>query len=173
MKNGTDFKPISLRRWQVGDEAALVKYANNMNIWRNVRDSFPYPYTQADAQNWIKLCETETMPTVFAIVHNFEAIGGVGIILGQDVSRKTAEIGYWLAEPFWGQGFAAEAVKQMTDYTFKTFDVHRIFAGIFNHNHASMRAIEKAGYVFETILKQAIFKENQLYDSHIYTKFRE
>ena len=164
---------FTLRRWQTGDEHALVKYANNYNIWKNVRDSFPHPYTYSDAEAWIQLCNAEQLPTTFAIEVDFEAVGGIGIILGQDIHRKTAEIGYWLGEPFWGQGIVTEAIREMTDYTFKNFDIHRIYAAIFEYNKASMKAIEKAGFVFETILKQACVKENQLFDEHVFVRFRE
>ena len=163
----------NLRRWQAGDELSLVKYANNYQIWRNVRDSFPHPYTLEDAHQWIMLCESIKQPTVFAIEINGEAAGGVGIILQKDVFRKNAEIGYWLAEPFWGNGIMAEAVKEMTEYTFNHFEVHRLYAGVFEYNPASMRVLEKAGYQLEAILRQSVCKEDKLWDEHLYVKFRK
>ncbi|WP_229598321.1 GNAT family N-acetyltransferase [Runella aurantiaca] len=161
-----------LRRWQPGDELALAKYANNYRIWRNVRDSFPHPYTLDDAHHWIELCEMEKRPSVFAIDVEGEAVGGVGIILQKDVFRKNAEIGYWLAEPFWGRGIMAEAVKEMTEYTFKHYEVHRLYAGVFEYNRASMRVLEKAGYQFEAVLRQSVCKEDKIWDEHVYVKFR-
>jgi len=165
--------PYHLRRWQPGDEPSLAKYANNYRIWRNVRDSFPHPYTLDDAHRWIELCEMEKQPTVFAIDVDGEAVGGVGIVLQKDVFRKNAEIGYWLAEPFWGWGIMAEAVKEMTEYTFKHYEVHRLYAGVFEYNRASMRVLEKAGYQFETVLRQSVCKEDKIWDEHVYVKFRE
>ncbi|MFN4145752.1 MAG: GNAT family N-acetyltransferase [Runella sp.] len=165
--------PINLRCWQRGDEAALVKYANNYNIWRNLRDSFPYPYTLKDAEAWIDLCQNQQKPTVFAIEVEGEAIGGVGIVLQTDIFRKNAEIGYWLGEPFWGKGIASEATKEISDYAFRQFDVYRLYAGVFEYNKASMRVLEKAGFTLEAILKKASCKENQLYDDYLYVKFRQ
>jgi [ribosomal protein S5]-alanine N-acetyltransferase len=163
---------ITLRRWQTGDEVALVKYANNYAIFKNVRDTFPYPYSWHDAEHWIKLCQTETIPTVFAIDLNHEAVGGIGIVLGQDIHRCTAEIGYWLGEPFWGMGIMTQAIEDMSNYAFRTFDIHRLYAAIFEYNQASMSAVKKAGFVFETVLKQCSIKENILWDDHIYVKFK-
>lgn len=162
-----------LRPYRDGDEASLAKNANNYQIWRNVRDIFPNPYTLQDAHQWIGLCKGETKPTVFAIDVDGEVIGGIGIVLQKDVFRKNAEIGYWLAEPFWGKGIATEAVQEMTQYAFKYFDIHRLYAGVFEYNPASMRVLEKAGFHFETILYQSVFKEGKLWNEHIYVKFRE
>lgn len=163
---------FNLRRWQPGDEASLVKYANNYDIWRNVRDVFPYPYTYADAQDWIHLCEKEKQPTVFAIEVEGEAVGGIGIVLGKDIYRCNAEIGYWLGQPFWGKGIMTQAVIEVTAYAFRQFPVQRIFAGIFDYNLASMKVLQKAGYEREAILKKSLCKEQNLYDEYIYTIFR-
>ncbi|MEZ4904792.1 MAG: GNAT family N-acetyltransferase [Spirosomataceae bacterium] len=163
---------FNLRRWQKGDEAALVKYANDYQIWRNVRDVFPHPYTSADAHQWIKMCEAEHLPTVFAIEVNNEAVGAVGITLQKDVFRKNAEIGYWLGAPFWGQGIMSEAVREMSDYAFRQFDIHRLYAGVFEYNKASMRVLEKAGFTFEAVLHQAICKEDKIWDDYIFSKLK-
>ncbi len=170
MKNSTHI-PHTLRRWQAGDEPALVKYANNDQIFKNLTDDFPNPYTWKDAEDWIKLCDTETNPTNFAIELNHEAVGGIGIMLEKGIHRQTAEIGYWLGEPFWGQGIMTEVVKEMSDYAFHNFDIHRLAATVFEYNYASMKVLEKAGFVFEAILKENSTKDAQLWDDHIYVKF--
>lgn len=169
MSNTTRF---NLRRWQKGDEASLTMYANNYHIWRNVRDAFPYPYTLNDAYRWIKVCEAEKLPTVFAIEINNEAVGAVGLTLQQDIFRKNAEIGYWLGEPFWSKGIMSEALKEMTDYAFRQFDIHRLYAGVFEYNTASMRVLEKAGFSLEAVLRQSICKEDKIWDDYIFVKFR-
>ena len=98
-----------LRPWKLGDESSLEKHANNRKIWINVRDHFPHPYTRADADWWIGHASAQTPPTDFAIVVDGEAAGGIGFILQADVSRRSAEIGYWLGEAFWGRaGFILE-----------------------------------------------------------------
>jgi [ribosomal protein S5]-alanine N-acetyltransferase len=172
MKNPTHIH-YTLRRWQAGDEPALVKYANNDQIFKNLTDDFPNPYTWKAAEDWIKLCETETNPTNFAIEINHEAVGGVGLVLGKGIRRHTAEIGYWLGEPFWGQGIMTAIVSEMTNYTFDNFDIYRLAATAFEYNHASMKVLEKAGFSFEAILKQNSIKNDKLWDDHIYVKFND
>src|SRR5713101_1536751 len=113
----SDAEQIILRTWRRGDISPLSRYANNRKIWLNLRDIFPHPYTRAEAEKWIAICESNQGPTThFAIDLKGEAIGGVGFGLLDDVNCKTAEIGYWLAEPFWGRGIATSALKQITDY---------------------------------------------------------
>lgn len=162
-----------LRRWQKGDELALVRYANNYHIWRNVRDAFPHPYTLEDARHWISMCESEKTPSVFAIEVDGEAVGCVGIVLQKDIFSKNAEIGYWLGEPFWGKGIITAAVSEVVEYAFRTFDIHRLYAGVMAHNPASMKVLEKAGFQLEAILKKSIYKENTFIDEHLYVRFRE
>jgi [ribosomal protein S5]-alanine N-acetyltransferase len=160
-----------LRSWQFGDEASLVENANNRKVSINLRDIFPFPYTLADAETWIKIAENQ--PANFAIVVDGKAVGGIGVLFKEDISRKNAEIGYWLGENYWGQGIMSEAIKKMVDFTFKNYDIHRIYAGVFEHNLASMRVLEKAGFQHEAVLKKSIFKEGKLYDDHVFVIFRE
>ncbi len=93
----------AIRQWRNHDADALVKYANNRNVWINMRDAFPHPYTIADAAAFLEMVGLQTPTTFFAIATHEEAIGGIGVSLNQDVHRLTAEMGYWLAEPFWGK----------------------------------------------------------------------
>jgi [ribosomal protein S5]-alanine N-acetyltransferase len=161
---------FQLRSWQLGDEESLAENANNPKITANVRDSFPHPYTIEDAKFWINLAHQQEGN--FAIIVNEKAVGGIGILLKEDIYRKNAEIGYWLGEPYWGQGIITEAIKKMVDFTFANYDIHRIYAGVFEYNLASMRVLEKAGFQFETVLKKSLFKNGQLWDDHVYVKFR-
>jgi ribosomal-protein-alanine N-acetyltransferase len=102
---------IKLRRWAPGDAEGLARLANNPKIWLNLRDRFPHPYTRADADGWIAHCEDETgKPTQFAIDLDGTAIGGIGLEMLGDVHRQTVEIGYWIGEPYWGNGIASAAV---------------------------------------------------------------
>lgn len=161
---------VSLRKWQAGDEESLVENANNANIVANLRDIFPHPYTLEDAKFWVKLVQNDA--TNFAIEVDGKAVGGIGILLKEDIHRKNSEIGYWLGEAYWGKGIISASVKEMVDYTFKNYDIHRIYAGIFEYNIASMRVLEKAGFQKEAILKKSLFKNGKLWDEHIYALWR-
>lgn len=112
-----------IRSWKDADVAAIVKYANNCKVWINLRDSFPYPYTETDAIEWIDRAKALNPQTQFAIASGEEAIGGIGLLLQKDVYRRSAEIGYWLGEPYWGMGITTEAVRSITEYAFTHFDI--------------------------------------------------
>jgi ribosomal-protein-alanine N-acetyltransferase len=162
----------TLRPWRRGDEPALVRHANNRNVSRNLRDRFPYPYTAADAAEWIARASDQSRPTSFAIVVDGEPVGGIGIELGTDVFRRSAEIGYWLGEPFWGRGLATEALRALTDYAFVHFDLCRLEAGVFDWNPASARVLEKAGYVLEGRSRLAVTKDGRTGDRLVYALVR-
>lgn len=162
-----------IRNWRRADAPSIARYANNYKIWRNVRDRFPHPYTLMDAEEWVRYASRETPELSFAIEVGGEAAGGIGLLLKEDIYRRTAEIGYWLGEPFWGRGIMTEAVRALTGHAFATFDLARIYAGVFESNPASMRVLEKAGYAFEARLRKAVTKEGRTMDEFIYAIVRE
>jgi ribosomal-protein-alanine N-acetyltransferase len=102
-----------------------------------------------------------------------EAIGCIGLQIGRDVHRKTAELGFWLGEPFWGRGIMTEAVAELTRWAFGAFELERIYAEPFATNRASARVLEKAGFACEGRLKASIYKDNQRLDSFLYARVRE
>jgi len=157
-----------LREWRTGDEESLVKYANNPRVSANLFDSFPYPYTMDDARQWINSQHGIEKPTFLTIEMNGEVIGGIGISIKADVYRRGANIGYWLGEPFWGKGITTEALSLMVDYAFQNFDLVRLQAGVYHTNLASMRVLEKAGFVKEVVLRKAIFKRGEFLDEHVF-----
>jgi len=157
-----------LRGWQLTDEEALVKYANNPRVSANLFDTFPYPYTVDDARQWLNSQQGIEKPTFFAIEIDGEAVGGIGIAIKADVYRRSANIGYWLGEPFWGKSLMTEVVSLMVDYAFKNFDLARLQAGVYSSNPASMRVLEKVGFVKEGVAQKAIFKRGEMLDEHIY-----
>ncbi len=162
----------TLRPWRRGDEASLVRYANNRNVSRNLRDRFPHPYTAADADDWIARATAPTPATSGAIVVDRAAVGGVGIELGVDVFRRSAEIGYWLGEPFWGRGIATEVLGAFTEYAFAHFDLCRLEAWVFEWNPASARVLEKAGYTLEGRARLAVTKDGRTGDRLLYALLR-
>lgn len=168
-----DLGICTIRSWRPGDETSLVHHANNRAVWRNMRDRFPHPYTFEDAWRWIDLNNTVFPETNFAISVEGVAVGGIGIVRGEDVARCSAEIGYWLGQDFWGRGIATAAVRAMTDWAFSSFELVRIHAGVFAWNPASMRVLEKAGYSLEGRLRRSVFKDGELIDQYLYAAVRE
>jgi RimJ/RimL family protein N-acetyltransferase len=164
--------PVSLRGWRADDVPSLVKYANNRDVAKNLRDRFPFPYTQKDAEEWIAFAAARDPLEHLAIEVEAHAVGGVGLILGTDIARRSAEIGYWLGEPWWGRGIATRALQLATDYAFANFDLVRIFAGVFEGNPASARVLEKAGYTLESRARKAVFKEGRVLDQLNYVMIR-
>lgn len=150
------------------DAPSIAKYANNRKIWTNLRDAFPYPYGLQDAESFISRSIASNPITVFAIATQSEVIGSIGLLLGKDVHRFTAELGYWLAEPFWGKGIMTQAVKSLTDYATSDLKLHRIFAEPYTTNPASARVLEKAGFLCEGILRSNVFKDGKVLDQYLY-----
>jgi len=164
---------FQIRPYARGDVTALVKYGNNHEVWKNLRDRFPHPYTRALAIDWVQHARRQRPVQDFAIAGELELIGGIGVHVQDDVYRRSAEIGYWLGEPFWGRGIATAAVDAMTDYTFAKFPVVRIYAHVFDGNPASERVLEKVGYECEGRLRKSVYKDGALLDQLVYGTVRE
>ena len=162
-----------LRSYRSDDAPALAKYANNRNVSRNLRDRFPYPYRVADAEDFIRHANEQDPETIFAIASDTEAIGGIGLELYDDVHRRSAQVGYWLGEPYWGRGIATLALRAVTDYAFNQFDLARLYAYVYEWNPASARVLEKAGYEYEGRLRKSITKDGQTIDQWLYAMVRE
>ena len=159
---------ISLRPWVIEDEELLASYFNNVNIWNNMRNYIPFPYTVEDAKEFLTT-QLNIFPTRnFAILNQQDIVGGIGITLQEDVYIMNVELGYWIAEPFWGSGIASIAVGLMTKYIFETFNVNRIVAEVFEYNKASMRVLEKNGFHLEGVRRKAVLKNDYLYDDYIW-----
>ena len=125
-----------IRDWMGEDARSIARYANNRKIAMWLRDRFPSPYTEADARTFLAAVFRQNPRTVFAIATQGEAIGGIGLEFRDDVHRFTAELGYWLGEPFWGRGIMTEAIRQFTSWAFEHLEVHRIYAAVFDGNDA-------------------------------------
>jgi len=163
-------KNFILRKWQTTDAASLAENANNINIWNNLRDHFPHPYSEDDGAQFIKTALKKSDPaTDFAIIVDGKAVGGIGIVLQTDVERISAEIGCWLGESFWNKGIMTEVVKEMVKYTFTNFAVQKLYAPVFDFNIASQKVLQKAGFEREAILKQAAIKNDKIVDLHYYS----
>ena len=164
---------VTLREWKRSDADALAAIANNKKIWDNVSDLLPFPYTKKDAKEWLELVKKQKTVTTFCIEVDGNLAGSIGVTLKDDVYKKTAEIGYFIAEEYWGKGAATEAIKQMVSYVQKEFDIVRIYAEVFEFNRASMKALEKNGFYLESIRKKAAFKNNMIVDDYVWVKLLE
>jgi RimJ/RimL family protein N-acetyltransferase len=163
---------IALRPLTIADAPGFAIYANNRKVSDNLRDAFPKPYTLDDAERFIHSVEGSTLPNVLGIEFNQEIIGSVGIYIGEDIYRFNAEIGYWIAEPFWGLGITTKVVEAMTAYAFENFPIERLFARPFPFNISSIRVLEKCGYIHEATLKNALVKQGHIYDELIFSKLK-
>lgn len=161
---------VVLRPWQKQDAQELASVANNKNIWNNVRDALPSPYTVMDALQWIAHVNDQKPIVNFAVIFNGKVAGSIGCVLKQDVSRKTIEIGYFVGEKYWGKGIATESVKLLLDFIKTRLDAIRIEAHVFAQNKSSMRVLLKNGFYLEAINRKAAFKNNKVMDDYIWVK---
>jgi [ribosomal protein S5]-alanine N-acetyltransferase len=159
---------FTLRKWTKKDLQSLVKHANNIAIAKNMSNAFPFPYTVEFGRRYIEKAITMNPVRIFAIDIGNEAVGSIGIYPQTDIHCRNAEMGYWLAEEFWGQGIMTDAIRQIVDYSFKTLDIDRIFARPFGSNTASQRTLVKAGFILEYRFEKTIFKNGEYQDELIY-----
>jgi len=167
------FDKYKIRNYTRDDVDSLVKYANNKNVAKFLRDSFPFPYTNADAEKWIDFVIKNPGSLFFAIANSEELIGAIGAVPFDDVHKYTAEIGFWLGEPFWNNGIISKAINYFCNFIFLNYDFNRLTANVFEGNEASKKVLEKNGFVLEGTLKNNVFKENKFMDYHIYGLLKE
>ena len=161
-----------VRSWRPADAAAIVRHANNRNVWLNLRDRFPHPYTLRDARKFLASAAGARPETSFAIEVDGAAVGGIGFRIQRDVERIGAELGYWIGETYWGRGIATAAVRAVAEHAMATHDLVRVFALPFAHNRASARVLEKAGFVLEGVLRSSALKDGQILDQLLYARIR-
>lgn len=159
---------FTLRPWKPSDLQSLVKYANNYNVAKNLTDKFPHPYTEDHGIAFIEMAMNGDPIYIFAIDIEGEAVGGIGIHPETDIHRLNAELGYWLAEPFWGKGIISTAIRLMINFAFSNYDINRIYARPFNTNLGSQKVLEKNGFVLEAKLEKVLIKNGEILDELIY-----
>lgn len=164
-----------LRPFRKGDEESLHRNINDRAIYRFTL-RIPYPYTARHAKQWVSLNvkrsqrRLSTLTDIhFAIDIGGEVVGGVGL---SGIAGHKAEIGYWLAKHQRGRGIVTEAVKLASRFGFKRLKLRRIYAGVFPHNMASIRVLEKAGFEREGLLRKSRLKNGKLLDELLYAKVR-
>ena len=166
---------VVLRPWRIEDAAAIVPYADDPLVAGNLRDVFPNPYTLSDAEGYVRACvEQEGRGQLCrAIVVDGSVAGSIGLFLGTDVYRKSAELGYWLGRPFWRRGIMTAAVKELCALGFAAWDIVRIHAEPYARNAGSRGVLEKAGFVLEGTLRKSVYKNGEVLDSCVYGILRE
>jgi [ribosomal protein S5]-alanine N-acetyltransferase len=157
-----------LRPWAASDKPALVEAANNRKVWRNLTHMFAHPYTEKDADQWLAFIATLPESSNLAIEVDGRVIGSIGAVIGQGIFAKTAEFGYWMGEPWWGRGIGTAAAIAFTRYFMAEHQLHRMQAYVFAWNPASMRVLEKAGFVREAVLERSAVKDGQVVDEVMY-----
>lgn len=164
-----------IRKWELSDAKDLAAALSNRKVQDNLRDGLPYPYTEQDGKEFISamLSEDENETFAFAITVNNMVIGSIGIFRQGNIHRQTAELGYYIAEEYWGKGIMTEAVKQICEYVFANSDIIRIYAEPFAYNIASCRALEKAGFQYEGTLRSNAVKNGKVIDIKMYSLLKE
>ncbi|MEP1096358.1 MAG: GNAT family protein [Cyclobacteriaceae bacterium] len=168
-----DNSRVTIRKFTSKDAERMVELANNEKVSINLRDQFPFPYTLRDAKKFLKLVNSSDLIFAFAIESDGLYVGNIGLVRETDVYRKSAEIGYFIGEPYWGKGITTKAVKLVMDLGFETLDLIRIHCGVFEFNKASQRVLEKCGFVKEGIFRKAIVKKDQTWDEVRYAKVKD
>ena len=167
-----DCGSCALRPFRAGDLDALVVLADNERVSAFLRDRFPYPYTRADGERFLAdtLAPRRDWRLVIEVGGAFA--GSVGFRPGEDVHRHTAEVGYWRGEPYWGRGILADALRAATPGAMRTLQLHRVWAGVYSGNPASVRVLEKAGFEREGTMRCAAVKRGTVHDLHVYARVR-
>jgi len=163
---------LILRPFQTADKTALALLANNKNIWNNITNKMPHPYAESDAVDFIKMATSKEPSTILAMEWKGQFSGAIGLHPQGDVYTGTAELGYWVGEPYWGNGLASKAVALMLEYGFETLGFRRIYAAAYDFNTQSMHILLKNGFIKEGIFKKAVIKNGKVLDEHRFAVVR-
>lgn len=171
-KEVIDCGHFRLRPLQKSDATSFSENANNAKIAGMVQDGFPHPYFQKDAEKFIDFVSKTDEQKVFGIDIDGKAVGAVGLRMQPDVYRISAEMGYWLGEPYWGRGIMSRAIETVANHAFQSMGLQRVFARVYHINPGSMKALEKAGFKKEGIARAAVIKNREILDIHLYGKVK-
>src|SRR4051794_27563576 len=163
---------VHLSEFRSTDKAALIEHLNDRDIYdRTLR--IPFPYTDAAADEWLalvaRITQQQGRPVQWATRSADDAlIGGCGFD-GFEVGKShRAEVGYWLAKPFWGRGIMTAVVQRVCLHAFEEFGLAKITAHVFSHNPASARVLEKCGFVQEGLLRKHFLKDGKFIDARLF-----
>ena len=161
---------LELRKFEQKDEALLVSYLNDEAQTHFLSARLPQPYTSEAARWWVNT--GSQIGVVYAITHNGIFVGSISAIPGEFEKQKTAEIGYWVAKPYWGKGIASEALQKFTELLFENADFIRLNVSVFEGNLSSAKVLQKCGYKLEAVLEKAIYKNGVVFNEMLYSKIR-
>ncbi len=166
---------FELRKWRHEDAEDVAKVADNPHIEANLRNTFPNPYTLADAQWYVNDCveKGDNHQITRAIVADGKVVGSIGIFIKDDVYEKSGELGYWLGEDYWRKGITSRAARQLCQEAFEMFPIERIFAEPFAYNRGSRGVLEKVGFTYEGTMRKGVYKHGKYHDYCIYSLLRE
>ena len=138
-----------IRCWRIEDAEDIAETLNNKNILDNLRDGIPFPYTVHDAREFIQAMNAADSESTFsfAITVDDKAIGSIGAFRQSNIHSRTAEVGYYIAEPYWGQGIGTSA--------------------------SSCRILEKCGFELEGTLRKNAVKNGVVVDMKMYSILKE
>lgn len=164
-----------IRKWELSDAKDLAVALSNKKVQDNLRDGLPYPYTEQDGKEFISamLSADKNETFAFAIMVDDKVVGSIGIFRQGNIHSQTAELGYYIAEEYWGKGIMTEAVKQICEYVFGDSDIIRIYAEPFAYNIASCRVLEKVGFQYEGTLRSNAVKNGKVIDMKMYSLIKE
>ncbi len=158
----------TLRPLQAADAPSLTTHANDREIWLNLRDRFPHPYAEHDAESYIAMQAARSPVTTFGIIVDHAAVGSISLAPGDDIARCSAEVGYWLGRAYWNRGIVTDALRLVTRYAFDHLSMSRVFAVPFVRNPASARVLDKVGYSLEGHMRKSAVKEGVMLDQWMY-----
>jgi RimJ/RimL family protein N-acetyltransferase len=167
---------LQLTEFRRSDRDVLVEYLDDKEIY-DLTLRIPSPYTAADADRWLTMVEAATkqngQPVNWAIRdEEGRSIGGVGfdgLVIGKS---HRAEIGYWLARPFWGRGIMTAVVQAVCRHAFENLGLAKIVAHTFSFNVASARVLEKCGFESEGYVRRHYLKDGKFIDAKAYGLLR-
>lgn len=197
LRVGENGSRVTVRHFLPTDAPAIAYHCNNPRLGVNMRDLFPSPYTLKDAEEWIAMNldragprwqvplsynhdessapeNKEKTPLNFLVCLDDQVVGGVGLVFGSDIGRRTAELGYWLGEAWWGKGIMSAVVEWMQVWAFETFpQLLRLEAGVFAWNARSCRVLEQCGWVEEGRHRCAVWKQGRAVDLRVWARVRD
>ena len=167
------FDNYCIRSFEENDVDSIVKYANNIEVSRYLRDSFPYPYSRENAIQWVSFVKNNYSTLFFAIANDKELIGGISAVPQPDVHRFSAEVGFWIGQLFWNKGIMTKAIPAFCNYLFTKFNFNRLTSNVFDGNEASKKVLSRSGFILEGVLRKSVYKNDKFVDQFIYGLLKE